>query len=176
MFDAAGVVTGPGGRAAAEDEIRTRTRSDEATNVEPNEKGGRCALFCRQRAAPSQDRMPLTPREALPEPTPRMPRSPARRRTACGLVPGLEPARGLRSRLLPSRCAPLPHFPPSHPSPFLNASSHPPPPPRKRQAAARPAPCLPLLIRCVLFWMTVFGESSPVAVLTAYHAINMFRA
>ena len=31
MFDAAGVVTGPGGRAAAEDEIRTRTRSDEAT-------------------------------------------------------------------------------------------------------------------------------------------------
>ena len=55
MFDAAGVVTGPGGRAAAEDEIRTRTRSDEATNVEPNEKGGRCALFCRQRAAPSQD-------------------------------------------------------------------------------------------------------------------------
>jgi hypothetical protein len=29
MFDAAGVVTRPGGRAAAEDEIRTRTRSDE---------------------------------------------------------------------------------------------------------------------------------------------------
>ena len=46
-------------------------------------------------------------------PAPRRPRAPARRRTSCGRVPGLEPARGLL-RLLPSlssRCALSPSFP-----------------------------------------------------------------
>jgi len=145
-------------------------------NWEAQREGRERSLLLPAARAPSRARMPLTPRSARPyqrRACLERRRGDVQHAAACPV--SNQPEASSASSPLPCRPA-APLSPPSLSLLLPHCQFMPSCSSTQATSSCTSGPVSRAPLRCVLFWMTVFGECSPVAVSTAHHATWMRRA